>query len=76
VLKRLIAPRVVNTREHRAHRFARAVTEQAEEVAPKRAALRDMAEAGLEWLQPRNETIQPRRRGARQHCAAAYRNSV
>ena len=57
VLKRLIAARVVNPREHRAHRLAGAVTEQTEEVASKRATLRHVTEAVFERLQPRDESI-------------------
>ena len=62
VLKRLIAPRLTHPREHRAHRLARAVTQQAEEVPAEGAALGAMAKCPLERLQPRQEPVDPRGR--------------
>jgi hypothetical protein len=74
VLRRLVAARLAYASQHRAHRLARAVTEQAEEVPPKRAALRAMTKRALEWLQPCQEAVDPRRRIAWQHAPVAYRN--
>jgi hypothetical protein len=74
MLKRLIRAGVADARQHRAHRLPAAVAQQAEEIPTEGTALRDMAEARFERLEPRAQPIQPRRRIARQHCPAAYRN--
>jgi hypothetical protein len=60
VLEGLIGPRLADALEHRAHRLSPAVAQQAEQVAAKRVALRNMREADLERFE-------------RQHRAAAYR---
>ena len=76
MLERLIRARIADALQHRAHRFAAAVAQQPEQVAAKRAALRDVREAHLERLEPFAQAIEPRRRTARQsrqHRAAAYR---
>lgn len=67
VLEGLIAARIADAREHRAHRLPGTVTQQAEQVAPKRAPLRDVPKRRLERLQPRQQPIDPRRRIRRQH---------
>src|SRR5215211_3558208 len=76
MLKRLIRARIADALQHRAHRLPPAVAQQPEEVAAKRAPLRDMREAHLEGLEPRAQPIEPCRRAAREsrhHRAAAYR---
>ena len=76
MLERLIRPRIGDALEHRAHRLAATVAEQAEQVATKGAALRDVTEAHLERLEPVAQLIEPRRsvaRQSRQHRATAYR---
>ena len=48
VLERLIGPGIGDALEHRAHRLASTVAEQPEQIATKRAALRDVREAHFE----------------------------
>jgi hypothetical protein len=67
VLQCLIAARIADAREHRAHRLARAIAQDAEQVSTKRSALRHVAERRLERLQPRQQPIDPRGRIRRQH---------
>src|SRR5262245_60565362 len=75
MLKRLIGAGVVNALPHRAHRLAPTVAQQPGQIPAKRAALRDVSERALERLEPRAQTIEPRRCIARQqHRASAYRN--
>ena len=66
VLKRLIRAGIADALEHRAHRLAPTVAQQAEQIATKRAALRDVREADLERLEPRRSTD----RATPAHCAA------
>ena len=66
VLKRLIRARIGDALEHRAHRLAPTVAQQPEQIATKRAALRDVREADLERLEPLAQAVEPRRRVARQ----------
>ena len=76
MLERLIGARIADALQHRAHRLAATVAQQPEQIATKRAALRDVREADLERLEPRAQAVEPRRRIARQsrqHRAAAYR---
>ena len=68
--------RVVHAREHRAHRLARTVIQQAEQIAAKGAALGHVREARFERLEPSAQPIEPRRsvrRQSRQHARTAYR---
>ena len=79
MLERLIRPGIGDALEHRAHRLAATVAEQAEQVATKGPALRDVTEAHLERLEPVAQLIEPRRsvaRQSRQHRATAYRTCV
>jgi hypothetical protein len=77
VLERLVRPRIADALEHGAHRLPAAVAQQAEQVPPEGAPLRDVREADLERLKPFAQAIEPRRRVARQsrqHRKAAYRS--
>jgi hypothetical protein len=77
VLERLIRTGVVDSLEHRAHRLAATVAQQAEQIPTKGAALGHVAEGAFERLEPVGQAIQPRRRIPRQqHRAAAYPNRV
>ena len=71
VLEGLIRARIADAREHRTHRLAGTVAEEPEEIATKRAPLRDVAEGRLEGLQPRQQTIDPRGRIRGEHQATA-----
>ena len=76
VLKGLIRVGIADALQHRAHRLAATVAQQPEQVATKRPRLRHVREAHLERLEPMAQSIEPRRRIARQsreHCPAAYR---
>ena len=73
MLEGLIVAGIADPRQHRAHRLARTVAQQPEQVPPERAPLRDMPKRRFERLQPRQQPIDPRGRIRRQHRAAAYR---
>ena len=75
MLKRLIGAGIVDARQHRAHRLASTVAQQAQHVPPKRAALRDVAETIFELLEPREQMIQPRGCVARQQRDGTYQIS-
>lgn len=76
VLQGLITPRLAHAGEHRAHRLARAIAQNAEQIPTKGPALCDMAKGGLKWFEPPQQSIDPRRCIRRQHCAAAYRRAT
>jgi hypothetical protein len=67
MLKGFVAARGVDACQHRAHRLAATVAQQAEQVPTERASLCHVPEAVLERLEPRAQAIEPRRRIARQH---------
>lgn len=71
VPERLMAAGIVDPRQHRAHRFARTVAQQPDQIAAKRDALSHMAKAIFKRLQPRDQPMQPC-----VLCAAALRGSV
>ena len=73
VLKGLIRRRLADPLEHRRHRLARAVAQQAIDILPQRHVLRAMAEAVLELIQPPRQSSQQRPRVPIEHWAAAYR---
>ena len=74
VLEGLIRRRLADPRQHRRHRLARAVAQQAVDVLPQRHVLRPMTEAVLELIQPARQATQQRPRVPIEHRAAAYRN--
>jgi hypothetical protein len=55
VLQRLIRARIAEPRPHRFHRLAATVAQQALDIPTQRPALRAMAEAVFEQLQPREQ---------------------
>jgi hypothetical protein len=77
MLKGLIGAGIVHALEHRAHRLATTVAQQAEQIASESAALCHVAELALERLEPCRQAVQPGRRIPwQQHRAAAYRKCV
>src|SRR5438128_12222240 len=72
MLKRLIGAGIVDARQHRAHRLASTVAEQAQHVPPKRAALRDQAETIFELLEQPEQMIKPKGCVARQQSEGRY----
>ena len=75
VLEGLIRARVVDARQHRAHRLPATVAQQPQHIPAERPPLRHVAERGLERLEPLNQSVQPRRRVERQqHRATTYQN--
>ena len=72
MLKGLIRRRVADAFEHRRHRLARAVAQQAIDILPQRHVLGAMAEAVLELIQPPRQSPQQRRRVPIEHRTAAY----
>ena len=72
MLERLVGAGVADACQHRAHRLAATVAQQAQQIPTKRPALGGMPKAGLEGTEPCAQPIQPRRRIAREHCTAAY----
>jgi hypothetical protein len=75
VLERLVRGRLAHARQHRGHRFARTVAQQAVDVLPQRHVLGAMTEAVFELIQPSRQPSQQRPRVAIEHRAAAYRTS-
>ena len=73
VLEGLIGRRLADPRQHRRHRLARAVAQQAVDVLPQRHVLRPMTEAVLELIQPARQATQQRPRVPIEHWTAAYR---
>lgn len=76
VLKGLVRRRLADPFEHRRHRLARAVAQQAVDILAQRHVLRAMAEAVLELIQPARQSSQQRPRGSIEHWGAAYRTSA
>ena len=74
MLKRLIGARIAEARPHRFHRLAATVAEHAGHIPAQRATLTLPTEVVFEHLQPLQQSRQPRRRGAIEHCEAGYRN--
>ena len=72
VLERLIRRRLADTRQHRRHRLADAVAQQAVDILPQRYVLRPVAEAVLELIQPPCQSPQQRGRVPIEHRTAAY----
>jgi hypothetical protein len=73
VLEGLIGAGIAEARPHGFHRLAPAVAQQAGHIPTQRAALALSTEVLLEQLQPNQQSPQPRRRGAIQQRATAYR---
>ena len=73
MLKALVADRVRDAGQHRLHRFAIAVAEDAVHVRPQREPLCAMAEAPLKRFEPANQALHARGRRAIDHRAPAYR---
>jgi hypothetical protein len=71
VVQGLIGAGLAEPRPHRFDRFAATVAQQALDIAAQRAALRAMAEAIFEQLQPREQSTQPRGRGVIEHRPVA-----
>jgi hypothetical protein len=71
VLQCLIVAGVGDPREHRFHRFARTVAQDAVNVAPQREPLRLMVETVVELLQPPEQATNARPRSPVEHRAAA-----
>jgi len=76
VLEGLIGDRLGHPRQHRLHRLALAVAEDALDVGPKSHQLRAMTKAALELLEPAHESLNARRCCVIDQCASAYRNRV
>ena len=67
MLEGLIGAGIAEARPHRFHRLAPTVAQQAGHIPTQRAALTLPTEVLLEQLQPDQQSLQPRRRGAIQH---------
>jgi hypothetical protein len=68
--KRLVGDRLRDAGQHRLHRFAIAVAEDAMHVRPQRESLRAMAEAALKRFEPANQALNARRRRPIDHRAS------
>src|SRR5206468_12156926 len=75
VLKRLIVARVGDSRQHRLHRFARAVAQQTLEIPTQRHLLQPVAEAALVLLEISQQPANARPRALIEHRRSAYRTS-
>jgi hypothetical protein len=73
MLEGLIGAGIAQARPHGFHRLAPTVAQQAADIASQRTALTLPTEVFLEQLQPDQQSLQPRGRGAIQHRATAYR---
>jgi hypothetical protein len=73
MLKALVADRVRDAGQHRLHRLALAVAEDAVHVRPQREPLGAMAEAPLKRFEPANQALHARGRRAIDHREPAYR---
>jgi hypothetical protein len=71
MLKRLIRDRLGDARQHRLHRLAIAVAEHALHIVPQGESLRAMTEATLEGLEPAQQPLNARGRGAFDQRASA-----
>jgi hypothetical protein len=76
VLEGLVRDRLGDAGQHRLHRFALAVAEDALHIRPQRQQLRAMAKAALELLQPAYEPLDARGRRSVDHRAAPYQTGV
>ncbi len=76
VLEGLIGRRLADPRQHRRHRLARTVAQQAVDVLPQRHVLRPMTEAVLELIQPARQATQQRPGVPIEHGTAAYRTQA
>src|SRR5262245_11885584 len=72
VLKALIGDRACDAGQHRLHRLAIAVAEEAMHVRPQREPLRAMAEAALKRFEPANQALNARGRCAIDHRSPEY----
>ena len=73
MLEGLIGPGLGHARQHRVHRFARAVAEQPLHVPAQRQPLRPMPEALVERFEPPHQAAQLGHGATGVHCRAAYR---
>ena len=76
VLEILVMARVGDPRQHRLHRFARTVSEQALQVAAQRRRLQPGTEGALELLQITQQPTHARPCALIEHQPTAYRNSA
>src|SRR5262249_33865016 len=72
VLEGLVGDRLGDARQHRLHRLAVAVAEDALNVGAQRHQLRTVPKAALELLQPPNQALDARGRRLVDHRAAPY----
>jgi hypothetical protein len=72
MLKGLIGDRLGDPCQHRLHRLAVAVAEDALDVGPQRHQLRPMAKAALELLEPAHQSLNARRGRVVDHRVARY----
>ena len=76
VLEGLVGSGLGHPRQHRFHRFARAVAEQPLHVPSQRKHLRAVAEAHFECFEPRHQPTQLIDRAAVVHCDSGYRTQT
>ena len=70
MLKRLIGARIAQARPHRFHRLAATVTQYANHITSQGPTLTPTTEVVFEYLQPPQQSRQPRGCGAIEHCEA------
>ena len=75
MLKRLIVPRIGHPRQHRVHRFARAVAQQPLQIAAQGRVLQAGTEAVLELLEIPQQPAYARPCALIEHRRSAYRTS-